>query len=330
VPLSIFAAVAVVTGWRRLRELFRDRASRRGARVALAVVLVVGLSIAGVANASLVSAPLDRHADRTETYERAYEPFETADLDNAVVFLPTPYGEWQNHPFQYLRNEPGFDGPIVYALDREPAEDFAVVDAYPEREYYRYAYRGEWTQSPDRSVTPKLEPLSVREGERLAGETAVGVPDSANVDRVTVQVENRAGDRATYAIDDPDGTIAVDWTIGPDAVRLVSVEGGTPAAGGIEADDGPSVAVGDVDEVVVLVRLVGHDGSTLTYRQATTVRTTDGNVEALWPPERTVCPLVDDCGNEGTYLPDRPDAHREGVVFEVDIEESDGAEPGSR
>ncbi|WP_336344563.1 DUF7846 domain-containing protein [Halalkalicoccus ordinarius] len=330
VPLSVFAAVAVVAGWRRLRELLFDRLSRRGTRLVLAIVLVAGLALGGVANAALVGAPLERNAAHTEKFERAYEPFETAEFDDAVVFLPTPYGEWQNHPFQYLRNEPGFDGEVVYALDREPAEDFAVVDAYPDREYHRYAYRGEWTPEPDRHVVPKLESLTVREGERLAGETAIGVPDSANVDRVTVQVENRAGDRATYAIDDPGERIAVEWTLDSDAARLVAVEGGTPATGGIEANDEPSVAVGATDEIVVLVRLVGHDGSTLTYRQATTVRTTNGSVEALWPPERTVCPLVDDCGNEGTYLPDRPDAHREGVVFETNVEESDETESGSR
>jgi hypothetical protein len=65
------------------------------------------------------------------------------------------------------------------------------------------------------------------------------------------------------------------------------------------------------------VTLAQADGSTLTYRQETTVRTNDGGVEAVWPPERYVCPLVTDCGTEGTYLPDDPDAHFDGVWFET-------------
>ncbi|MFC7007216.1 DUF7846 domain-containing protein [Halalkalicoccus salilacus] len=302
VPLSIFAAVAVVAGWSRLRELVFDRASPRGARVALAIVLVAGLALAGVANAALVDAPLERNAAYTEKYERAYEPFETAVFDDAVVFLPTPYGEWQNHPFQYLRNEPGFDGPAVYALDREPAEDFAVVDAYPDREYHRYAYRGEWTPEPDRHVVPKLEPLSVREGERLAGETVVGVPDPENV--VRAHVELRVDGEATgYSIDDPGERAAVGWSLDESGARLNEAEGSVPVDG--------------AEEVVLTVTLVQPDGSTLTYRQEATVRADDDRVQAIWPPERSVCPLVTQCGSQGTYLPDRPDAHRDGVSFET-------------
>jgi hypothetical protein len=52
--------------------------------------------------------------------------------------------------------------------------------------------------------------------------------------------------------------------------------------------------------------------------------TEDGEgVEAVWPPERSTCRLVTECGNEGTYLPDEPDTHPEWVVFETDAETSD-------
>ena len=309
VPLSIFAAVAAVTGWRRLRDRVGDRASRRGTRVALAVALVVTLPLAGIANAALVGAPLERNLAHTEKYERAYEPLETTPLDDAVVFIPTPYGEWQHHPFQYLRNEPGFDGSTVYALDREPAEDFTVVDAYPDREHYRYAYRGEWTTSPDRHVVPKLEPLSVREGDHLAGETVVGVPDPEHVDRAHVDL--RVDDESVgYGIDDPGETITVDWRLDEDRARLNAI------------GDEESIRITGTEEVVLSITLVQPDGSTLTYRQAATVRTDGDRVQAIWPPERTVCPLVTQCGTEGTYLPDRPDAHRDGVRFETRLSRS--------
>jgi hypothetical protein len=68
------------------------------------------------------------------------------------------------------------------------------------------------------------------------------------------------------------------------------------------------------------VTLVQPDGSTLTYRQEASVRATGETVEVIWPPERTVCPLTTDCGREGTYIPDRPDLHFDGVFFDVALE----------
>jgi len=245
-------------------------------------------------------------AAHTEKYEAAYEPIEAADPEHAVVFLPTPYGDWQNHPFQYLRNDGGLEGSVVYALDRGPGDDFAVLDAYPNRTHYRYAYRGEWTPSADRHVTSKLEPLDVRRGAALDGEAVVGVP--SRVTHARVRLESETGGTAEYAVADPGGSIAVPWSIDRDAARLLA------------ADSGPSVRVGAADTVVLTVTLTQSDGGTLTYRQAATVRTDTDGVEVVWPPERSVCPLVTDCGNEGTYLPEDPDAHRAGVSFETRLE----------
>lgn len=148
------------------------------------------------------------------------------------------------------------------------------------------------------------------EGETLTGETAVGVP--ANVERATVRLE-AGNDTVEYGIDDPEGTITVDWRLDPGAARLDALE------------EGSSVRVGSTDEVVLSVTLVQPDGSTLTYRQAVAVRTDGDRVEAIWPPERSVCPLVTHCGNEGTYLPDRSDVHRDGVSFETRLTEETAA-----
>jgi hypothetical protein len=107
-------------------------------------------------------------------------------------------------------------------------------------------------------------------------------------------------------VSDPGESITVRWSIDRDAARLT-------------AADSDSVRVGGTDTLVLTVTLVQPDGGTLTYRQETTVRTDLEGVEAVWPPERSVCPLVTDCGNEGTYLPEEPDAHRDGVSFEVEL-----------
>ncbi|MFW5964866.1 MAG: hypothetical protein ACOCQM_08355, partial [Natronomonas sp.] len=314
VPLSVFSAFTLVVGWRRARdgaaiERLSAAASPRAVRavgvIALATILVGG----GVANAAVLTPPVERSAGHTEKYDTTYEPIETTDFEDAVVFIPTPYGDWQNHPFQYLRNDPGFDGPVVYALDRDPAGDFAVMDAYPNRTYYRYTYRGAWTPDPDRSLTPKLDELDVRSGDRLDGETTVGIP--ARVERATVRLESVSGGHVEYDTTDVGGVgtdYTAEWRLDGDEASLAGANG--------------TVSVADTDELILLVRLVQPDGGTLTYRQEVTVRTTDGTVEVVWPSERTVCSLVDYCGREGTYLPDDPDAHFAGVAFETDVEAS--------
>nr|WP_080506140.1 glycosyltransferase family 39 protein [Halorubrum sp. BV1] len=335
VPLSIFGGVGVVAGWRTLRSV-RARLASRGSpsgvtRVALAVAVASAVVVAGVAAVDAASEPIERNAAVDAKHEAAYAPFDEAEFEDGLVFVPTPYGEWQNHPFQYLRNGPGLDGDVVYALDRDPVEDFAVVDAYPDRTLYRYGYRGVWTADPDARVTPKLEPLDRRSGDRIDAETTVGVPD--RVDRARVRVDPRRGDaggpgHVSDTVTDPDGSLTVDWVVTPEGVRLSGVGGATADTADGSAEPVPVDHEGDV--VAVTVTLVDPAGATYTYRQEVTVRVTEGDeagvgderVEAVWPPERSTCRLVTDCGNEGTYLPEEPDAHPEWVVFETTAEAS--------
>jgi hypothetical protein len=306
VPTAVFAALAVVTGWRRIAPVFGARLGGDATRVAL-VGVVATVLVLGAISAALVATPIERNAAHTEKYEQAYEPIESATFENDLVFIPTPYGDWQNHPFQILRNDPGFDGPVVYALDREPDDDFRVIDAYSDRDRYRYTYRGEWTANPDQHVRPKLEPLSVRRGETLAAEAEVGVPDG--VTHAQVRLLTDGDDRVGYNIPDPGETIGVSWLLDADGATL---EG---------ASD--SVSLAETDTAVLRITLVQPDGSTLTYRQEATVRTTGDTVEVVWPPERTVCPLTTDCGRDGTYLPDRPEIQFDGVFFDVRIESAE-------
>lgn len=312
-PLAVFGAAGALALW-RARGAVTGRASGRLPDPVTPpaglgrVVLAVALSCLLVgASATLVAGPLERNAAHTATYEDAYEPFETAEFDDALVFLPTPYGDWLNHPFQYLRNDPGFDGDAVYVTDRGPPGNFQVFDTYPDRTHYRYTYRGEWTADPaEREVTPLLEELSLRAAPRLDGQTTVGVPE--RVTGARVRVETDAG-VTTHQVTDPSDSIDIEWSLDGGGVWLAAVDD-TPVEARVPTDR--------VDELVVLVRLIGPTGDSLTYRQATAVRTTGDGVEAVWPPERTVCALVDDCGYEGTYLPDRPSPYN-GVSFETTL-----------
>jgi hypothetical protein len=304
-PFAIFAAAGGVALWRAGRPRIEALAPspRIGRTVAVTTLVVAVLVLAG-ANAAVVAEPVERNAAHTDTYEQAYEPFEGQTFDNAVVFLPTPYGDWLNHPFQYLRNDAGLDGPAVYALDRHPESDFRVIDAYPDRSLYRYDFRGEWTANPEtREAVPKLEALRVRSGETVAAETVVGVPD--RVSHATVRVETDEGDLTRY-VEEPDDRLTVGWSLDSERVSVDSVAGNSTAAGSVELTD--------TGEVVVLVRLSQPGAGTLTYRQEATVRTSGQEVEVIWPPKRAVCPHVDDCGREGTHIPDEA---RAGVVFET-------------
>jgi len=315
VPLSIFAAVGFVAGWRRLRDSRPvDRLATRTSdgtmrRLAVAALVVSVLAVGG-ANAALLADPLEENIEPTQKFAIAYEPIETADFDDALVFIPDPYGPWQNHPFQPLRNDPGLDGEVVYALDRDPAGDFAVLDAYPNRTYYRYDYRGEWTPNPDDYVSPKLEALAVRRGPTLTGESTVGIPN--RISRATVRLETDAN-TTSYDLRTPTDSITVDWTLTPNETRLDTI--GTDSR--TVPVNTPAIAIDDTDEVRLLITLIAPDGSSFTYRQEAAVRASGGEIEAVWPPERTVCPLVTRCGNDGTYLPDDPDAHPSWVDFET-------------
>jgi len=324
VPLSIFAAIGFVAGWRRLAgsrlvDRLAARTSERTAQRLAIAALVVSVLAVGGANAALLADPLEENVEPTQKFAAAYEPIEEADFDNALVFIPDPYGPWQNHPFQSLRNDPGLDGEVVYALDRDPAGDFAVLDAYPNRTYYRYDYRGEWTPNPDDYVSPKLEALAVRRGPTLAGESTVGVPN--RISRATVRLETDAN-ATSYDLRTPTDSITVDWTLTPTETRLdtVGTEDRTVAANTTAID------IDDADEVRLLITLFAPDGSSFTYRQEAAVRSSGGEVEAIWPPERTTCRLVTRCGSEGTYLPTNSDAHPSWVEFETRLQPVDGSD----
>lgn len=310
VPLSVFGGVAIASGWRAReagRAWLETRCAQRTARALLAALVVAALVTGGITAGAAAATPLERNAEHTAAYEAAYEPFERTSLENAVVFVPTPYGEWQQHPFQWLRNDPGLDGEVVYVLDRGPAADFAALEAYPERVRWRYAIQGEWDPDGER-VVPKLEPIVVKTGAQIDAETTVGVP--APTQRVRVQMATAgggSGESVEYGVRDPDASLAVDWSVGPGGARFAGARfAGEPNATVPFDPDG--------DTLVVTVTLVDAAGATVTYRQEAAVRVVDGRVEVIWPPARSVCRLVTACDTDGTYV---PGSHAPWVSFET-------------
>jgi hypothetical protein len=291
-PLSAFAAAAIVDGSRRLSAVLRGRLSDRTARVAMAVLLLTSLPVVAGVERDVLGGPVAANQDRTETLATTYAPVREASFDRAVVFTPDTYGDWQAHPFQYLRNDPGFDGDVVYVTERSPSRTFTVLRATGNRTPYRFTYRGEWNGATG-PVTPALVPLRVVAGDRVAARTTVGVPNGSVAARV--RVETDAG-YVRYPVADtpePGESLAVNWTVGPGGVRAPRLD--AAAGTGATLPDGPSA-------VDLVVTFVDSTGGTVSYRQTVTVERTDRGVRAVWPPETRVCRFRTDCGRRGTWV----------------------------
>ena len=249
----------------------------------------------------------------TERYERAYAPFEDGP-ENALVFVPTPYGDWLAHPFQYLRNGPELGGERVYALDRG-GRNLALLDSYPNRTPYRYTYRGEWSGEPGDDITPSLTRLDRRTALRHRITTTVGVP--TGMDSASVRLE--VGDRAIqYVLTRPPGeTLDVAWTLGPDGVRARGEE--------LKRIGGPAALPVERGEVALAVTFLGDGGATVTYRQELAVESQNRHTSVLWPPESEICRLTTDCGHEGTYVPGADD-YPPGASMNTTVESENATE----
>jgi hypothetical protein len=291
-PTAAFAARGSVAIARMLRRAVYDRLAAdligpRTARVAVAVILLVGAVGVGLGSASLLAEPVDDNTDRTEVYERAYEPFENGPPEDSVVFLPDPYGDWLNHPYQPLRNDPGYDGEAVYALDTRP---FAVADAFPDRDLYRYTHRGTWAPTAGSPEGARLTRVRDVRGDRVILNATLGVPRRA--ESVTLRIESGA-DSATYVAENTSGALELQADLAPESGRL---------SGDIRAVGNPTVEP-DGEEIRLTALVDYGAGNAFDYRLDLPVRTDGDSIRALSPRiER--CVDVRTCGGEAAYIPD--------------------------
>ncbi|MEF8843503.1 MAG: glycosyltransferase family 39 protein [Haloarculaceae archaeon] len=326
-PVSAFAAAGAVYLWRLLRRsAVESDLSATGIRLALAVVLVASLAVSGAATYGALDDPVERSAAYTDRYEQAYEPFEARTggdwrggplgdetaFENGLVFVPTPYGPWLGHPFQSTWNDAGLDGEAVYALSGSPEETFAVLDAYPDRDHYRFTYRGTWTPDPRGTIRSAVQPLRVRDGTRHEVRTTVGVVGTPSTVRLVAGDPD--ADRPRVAVYDvaasPGGDLTVTWTLESGRARVTG--------DGFEPRGDDTVRFDGTTRLALVVTFVQEGGATVSYRQGLTVSSDGDRVELVWPPETRVCRLTPDCGYEGTYLGDGGD-YLEGVVVGTDV-----------
>jgi hypothetical protein len=289
-PTTAFAAVGLVALVRSVGSVL-DRTE--GVTRVAAVVLCVVAAVAGVAFAgSAVAAPLADNAEVTDQYEQAYEPFDRS-FDDALVYLPTPYGQWLNHPFQALRNDPGFDGDTVYALQHR---QFEVHDAFPDRTMYRYVYRGQWVPYSGQAVTPRLQPVDAVRGRTVRLDTTFGLP------RYTEAVEFRLsqdGRRVSTSASMPSDGLAVRTTL----------DDGTATATSAAFSDPVTVPLDGTEPLQIRVFVDYGSLGSFEYVAEVPVDRKAGAYRAL-TPRLEVCRSPRLCGGEAAYV---PGTHRTGV-----------------
>ena len=302
VPVVAFGAVGLLSTVERARETLSNHVSAERAGPAVAALLLVGATLgAGVAVAA-VAAPVDENYDVTQQYEQAYEPFDGRELDDTVVFLPRTYGNWLNHPFQRLRNDPGFGGETVYAMQRQ---QFAVVDSYPDRSFYRYVYRGQWAPFLDQPVEPHLQRVRVAGGETVTTDISATVPAAA--ESVTIQIHNGTAN-----------TSANEYTIATDASALslaLRTDATRSRLSGDSIEERLAVPTPE-DGTVTVIAFVDYGADrAVKYRWVLPVTETDAGVRAL-TPRMEVCWSERLCGGQAAYV---PGAYRDGIALNATV-----------
>jgi hypothetical protein len=321
-PVAAFGAhgLLVAVGW--LRATAHERFSPRSASRVLAAGLLVGTALFGGVGAVVVADPVAENAAVGDQLSVAYEPVVETEFDRAVVFLPTPYGDWLNHPFQTLRNDPDFGretsdtgdagdtanasetshDDVVYAL---PERQFAVVDTYPDRTLYRYTYRGDWAPFLGDPVEPHLQEVTHARGERVVLDGTLGVPDG--VERVSIRLSTD-GESAYYAANDTTDDLPFSLVLTNGSVRLTG-----------PVDGNESVPLAGRTDLKMTALVDFGAGQAFSYELTMPVRTAGSEVRALTPYVE-VCRDGRLCGGESAYV---PGSHTDGVFVETTLRDAD-------
>lgn len=268
-PIAGFAAYGARWGIGTLRGV-TGKATQSSSQRRAAVVVCVLITASGFAGASIsVGAdPINDNLEVTETYEQAYESIDSP--DSAIVFLPAPYGAWLNHPFQWLRNDPAFEGNVVYSL---PENQFAVIDAFENRSVYRYSYDENWAPHEGDPIDPQLQRVTTAQGDRIRLDSSFGIPTDA--ERVSIRVA--AGEKTAYftASPDSDGENPLNLTASI-TQKAVHIDGANPVGNETLGIDAPK-------EVVISVYIGYKAGTGFSYQLTLPIRETNGSLQALSP-----------------------------------------------
>lgn len=309
-PTAAFAATGILWGSRILHRSLASYLDRNWTRATLVVLLVVSAGFMGVVSAEDFDERINENLDATTTYEDVYEPFEDGPPKHSLILLPDPYGDWLNHPFQPLRNDPGYDGRAVYAINDRP---FDVIDEFPDRRAYRYVYRGGWAPFAGSPEDARLQRIRDVAGSGVTLQTTVGIPDGAI--GATASITTDDGTIYYYA-SNPSENLDLNLTIDN---NQISVTGDFHPVGKEQLE-----LTGESD-VGLSVFVDYRGGGGFSYRFDLPVRADDGQLRAL-SPRIEHCRNVRACGGAAAYIPaSAPDGvYVESELSTIDATESQG------
>ena len=227
----------------------------------------------------LVFDHISKNYRYTQENRAIYEPFLNQEISNALVFVPPLYGPFLLHPFGYLSNSPSLDGPLLFALDHG-SENLDLMERYPDRQPYRFDYRGYYTEEPDDVFDTELVKLQGITTPELTQSIRIVNPTSKPY--VYTYVWND-GNTETYLLDDSSSTGSVydvRWRVTPTEVTLEgprigksrseldSISEAQPLAFAVAFTDSPS-----------------RDSQVIFERRFSVRITPDNMIEAILPPE---------------------------------------------
>lgn len=287
-PTAAFAALGIVSLRDRLLPFVTEPVDPRKARMTVVVILLVGIGVVGGVTVLEVQDRIDENRQVTSVYETAYEPFAGGPPPNSMVLLPTPYGDWLNHPFQQLRNEPGFEGGTVYAIEKHP---FRLLDEFPDRRVFRYLYRGPWAPRVGSPNAAGLQRVHERRGPVIHLDTTVGIPDGA----IGVTARLSSDDRSAYfTSSEPGDTVDL---------RLSVTDGVANISGDLRPLRNSTIGVKSRDTIKLSVFVDYGAGGGFVYRFELPIDATDDTVRAI-SPRITYCRAAHICTDGSAYLPE--------------------------
>jgi hypothetical protein len=183
-------------------------------------------------------------------------------------------------------------------------QQFAVVDAYPDREYYRYAFRGQWAPFLGQSVEARLQPVEHTEGETLRTNVSASVPEG--VEAITIRLTNGTTN-----------TSASNYTTVPVSESLdLGMETNRNRTRLVGTDESVSIPTPDSGTVTLIAFVDFGADRAVKYRVALPVNRTGTGVEAL-TPRLEVCWSERWCGGQAAYV---PDAQRDDIRLNATVD----------
>ena len=143
-----FLAIALAEGLSRIQAFLERGFPRRGQCIVIHLVLV-GLCL----NAGVAVARSVYDGTFVQVLKLPDQLVEEQGLRNAVVFINTepraPEMLWGAYGF--TRNSPGYDGPVLYAVDRGE-QNSSLMEQFPGRTFWRLHVDYARVGNPDRKI----------------------------------------------------------------------------------------------------------------------------------------------------------------------------------